>query len=128
MEDCQRDIWVGTISNGIVRFKNDCELSPDCSKDKDCTISTEIDNYGDEINQVSVYPNPVSDKLILNFPTASVKRVIQIYDLNGRELNYIKTGKAQIEIEIDVSDLSKGIYLIGIESKEKTTRKKFLKK
>jgi hypothetical protein len=52
--------------------------------------------------------------------------VIQIVDLNGRQI-LSRTFDTVSEAQIDVNDLSAGMYLINITSGDQSVTKKFLK-
>lgn len=69
-----------------------------------------------------VYPNPFSDMLTIELPDVrnSVSTVIDIIDVNGRYIN----SKIKIinnnEIQLNPGNLSKGIYMIRIQTEGKT--------
>lgn len=77
-------------------------------------------------NAISVYPNPAKDILNLKVGDASAITAVQIVDLNGREV-FTKTFDNVTDAQIDVNELSTGMYLINITSGEKSVTKKFLK-
>jgi hypothetical protein len=64
--------------------------------------------------QVKVYPNPTSEMLYVSHPALN-SFFIQISDLNGK-LTYSNT--INKEEPLDISNYSKGIYLVTIENKE----------
>jgi hypothetical protein len=67
-----------------------------------------------EASNVSLYPNPVKDKLFIE-PEAGIDK-IEIYDMLGKKvLTQIVNGKT----EINVSHLPKGIYAVSILSEGK---------
>ena len=65
-------------------------------------------------------PNPVGDRLVLTFQQLEdSKTTISIFDANGREV--LRPVEAMLEggeytIEVDLSDLPSGLYLISMES------------
>ena len=69
---------------------------------------------------ISIYPNPVNDKLFIQglFDVSKVT----IYDVLGK-LVLSKTNTS----EIDVTNLKKGIYTIKIVAEQKETIQKFIK-
>ena len=74
----------------------------------DESLSTE--KY-DTIN-VKVYPNPVTDKLVISAPDAIFKKY-EIYGINGQ---LVRTGEmSSNEKEVNVSSLAKGIYILRLE-------------
>ena len=93
--------------NNIARLNNNIVMSTlDLSKNK----------------EIVIYPNPV--KNILNIKSDEPISSYEIYSLNGRKLmeqNKLNNSK------IDVSNLTKGNYLIKLKSKGKEQTTKFIK-
>ncbi len=72
-------------------------------------------------NQVSIYPNPTSDKVFIRGEKASEA---EMYAMDGKKLNIMLKG----DQSIDVSHLPKGVYLLKLKIKnEITTRKLTIK-
>lgn len=69
-----------------------------------------------EIN-FSVYPNPASEKLIIDSETG----IIQLSDINGK---VVLTKDHKTLSTIDVSSLPKGMYLIHLQTENQITTKK----
>jgi len=68
-------------------------------------------------NEISLYPNPVSDEFTVSFSTDSYPHftgTVTLTDLTGKIIRKIKQDNAS-ELTVSVSDLSKGIYLVKIE-------------
>lgn len=59
---------------------------------------------------VKLYPNPASDRVVVQLPAESDVKQITILDLSGREL--IRTAATDNKTTIDINELSSGIYLI----------------
>ena len=72
-------------------------------------------NIDSTYNDLVIYPNPVNDKIFIKNNTNSTIKTI-IYSLNGKELKSDKTLN-----QIDVSELSKGIYFLKL-IRENTTQ------
>ena len=73
---------------------------------------------------ISVYPNPISDGF-LNIINPSNKPLnISVFDMKGRNVH----SQQIIFDSIDISDLSKGFYLIVIKGGERTKTKKIVVK
>ena len=66
--------------------------------------------YTIETTDALVYPNPVKDKFILNLPDGFALEKIEILDLSGRAAPFKPTN--QTPLQIDISSLSNGIYLL----------------
>ena len=60
---------------------------------------------------LSIYPNPVHDVLTLR--NLQGKQIVCIYALDGR---MVKTFEATGEQTVDISNLSRGIYLVNTQS------------
>lgn len=79
----------------------------------------------DAFNQanVKVYPNPVRDgKIFIQTPSAEVKDV-KIYNVLGRRVLATKVNAGE---EINVSNLSTGMYMLSITENQKTLTKKIV--
>ncbi|MEP5341605.1 MAG: T9SS type A sorting domain-containing protein [Algibacter sp.] len=75
--------------------------------------------------QVSIYPNPVVDKLNIISPNGDFNSYT-VYSINGQELLSDKINNAR-EIEINVSEFSKGIYLLKLKGVEHSRTYKIVK-
>ncbi|WP_309640138.1 T9SS type A sorting domain-containing protein [Flavobacterium sp.] len=73
---------------------------------------TELSTQQWDINKVSFYPNPATNEIYFTENIATVC----IYTLDGKKI----AGQKNSSIKMDVSHLMKGIYLIDIETAEKT--------
>lgn len=79
-----------------------------------------------QMNRFFIYPNPVSDILTINYkePFGAIK----IYDINGRVLREITSPSDGKQLQIDLNDLSKGIYFLEVLSDKIKQTQKFIKK
>jgi hypothetical protein len=64
--------------------------------------------------KINVYPNPTSQLIYVNHSELN-KFQIQITDLNGKQ---IFSGTLEKDIPLDISNYTKGIYFLLIESEE----------
>jgi len=78
-----------------------------------------------ELNQVQVYPNPVVSALKFK-AKLPIDNIIIINEL-GQKIKQVK-GVNIINNEIDLSNLSKGIYFVRFENENGVTTKKIVKK
>ena len=76
----------------------------------------------DVTNAISIYPNPVAEKIFINNGEGDH---IAIYSLNGQEVMYIENANANEKIY--VAELSAGTYVVRISSNGKVTTMKFVK-
>lgn len=73
------------------------------------------------LKDLKIYPNPVSDELTIESNSKVLK--VEIYDISGKKM-LVKLMKNKI----NVSTLSKGNYIIHIETDDGITTEKFTKK
>jgi hypothetical protein len=93
---------------------NPLELNPDLSQ---CTILGIADN---NLNNMSLFPNPVNDVLFIN-SSNTIDR-IEIYDLLGK---LVKTSYTQDQI--DLRHLESGVYIVKLYNDNHITVKKIIK-
>ena len=73
---------------------------------------------------VSIYPNPVEDKLTIKTSADVINKIATIFDINGKRVLNLKLKTTTI----DVSSLTSGVYFLRLESEGKTMKRKFIKK
>jgi len=101
-----------------------------CTERSDCmniTLSGIADNLLN--HQVKIYPNPVSDKLIIE---NKIPVSIEISDLNGRRVCIFKSDEPQ-NFTVDMSYFTKGVYILKLRGlsgiyKDKISVYKLIKK
>jgi OmpA-OmpF porin, OOP family len=93
----------------------------DVSVTLDNNNPTSIENYNVNSYGIELYPNPVLNELVIN--TEIDIKQIEIYDFNGKLLMTIY-GKTR---NIDMSDLTIGVYLIKLKTSESVIIKKLIK-
>ena len=89
-------------------------------------IVTGIDESKTE-NRIYIYPNPCND--ILHFSASGIKNYqntyISVYDVLGNLV--IKNKIMNSQSELNISELSKGVYFIKIENTDNNITTKFIK-
>jgi len=83
----------------------------------DCSNLGNEDEY---LSNISIYPNPTRDKLFIQGLSNPLK--VSIYNVLGKLVLAEITSK-----DIDVKQLSKGIYILKIIDEQKETVRKFIK-
>ena len=73
-------------------------------------------------NNINIYPNPAND--IIYVQSNSVKSTYQISNISGKT---VLSGKFDNNQKIDVSELSKGVYFISVNTKDNKIVKKIVK-
>jgi glucose/arabinose dehydrogenase len=77
-----------------------------------------------EKNGFSIYPNPTKDTFFIKSTTDVIATAVEVYDITGKLL-FTKKVEASPENSIPVSNLSKGMYLVTVET---ATGKKYTSK
>ncbi|MNK68701.1 hypothetical protein D3C87_880690 [compost metagenome] len=88
--------------------------------------------YANNLNVISMdkqplltlYPNPSTDFIQINFPDGESIQTIKIFDVNGRIVTNLSAYK---DNKIDVSRLAKGIYNVQIKYGNSLINKKIIK-
>lgn len=75
---------------------------------------------------IKLYPNPVNDVINLTAANRLNLTKLEIIDINGRTVKSISIENITRR-EINISELSKGLYLINIHSKDGMVTKKIIK-
>ena len=80
-----------------------------------------------ESEDISIYPNPADNKINIELHDEQIESAqIEIIDTIGRSI-YINNTSSNNEISIDVSNLSKGIYFIKLNTEDRQYIQKFIK-
>lgn len=87
----------------------------------DNQASLSINNFFSIENKVIIYPNPTSN--ILKVETSLTIDKVEVYNVIGRKIDTLLFNNN----EVDVSDLTPGIYLLKIHSEGSIGAKKFIK-
>ena len=75
----------------------------------------------------SVYPNPASGIVVIQSNEIFPNLEITLFDMNGRLLYSESNVASSNRLQFDVSNLASGMYLLQINSEEKTTVKQLVK-
>lgn len=130
--------WTGSITipanapSGKTRMRvrlHDSSLTPNATP---CGTSSfgQVEDYSLNIgqlavsdvkkNNISVYPNPASD--VLNISNVSSKTKFEIFNIGGQLVNQGTT-----DGKVNVSKLTKGVYILTVESNGEKSQTKFIK-
>ncbi|MEP3837161.1 MAG: carbohydrate-binding protein [Algibacter sp.] len=72
--------------------------------------------------KIGYYPNPVNEVLTIEMPTADFSQYI-ILDVTGKVVKEEGIQSGVRKVELNVSDLSKGLYLMSLEGTKNSTFK-----
>jgi len=98
------DSWMFRVS------ENGCIDDDHCSFDSFLSSAKEIENNN---KSFSVYPNPVTNQMQLNFEVAN-NNTASIYSANGKFMDSFSLLKDANNVEVDLSDYLKGMYYLII--------------
>ena len=76
-------------------------------------------------NKISLYPNPVNDKLTIKIPNLYAVTNAAIYSLTGSKVKIFSI--KQTTQNLDISSLNKGIYFLKVENNKKVETFKIVK-
>jgi len=79
--------------------------------------ATSIDNTFDKSN-IKLYPNPTSGKFNIDLGLNSEYELLSVYDFMGKMVRQIKLDKNTQIIQMNMSELSSGMYLIRLSSQD----------
>ena len=88
-------------------------------------FNTSISENQNPSQNISVYPNPANENLFLNFEMQNKTATVQIYDVTGNLVKEVEITNGNSQINI--SQLSQGLYILKIADVENVYSKKFLK-
>ena len=76
----------------------------------------------------TIYPNPVLDKAFITLSTNAEKVTVRVIDINGKVVssNIYSTG-GKNRIELDATQLSRGIYFAEVQTTESRTTMRFIR-
>ncbi|MFG6687931.1 BspA family leucine-rich repeat surface protein [Mariniflexile sp. HNIBRBA6329] len=87
-------------------------------------MGTTLNNPTSEESPITIYPNPVSDKLYIEIKTNAIQKVT-IWNLEGKQL--IQKSNDSISGLLDVSFLESGVYIMNIQTNDKIIITKIIK-
>ncbi len=87
----------------------------------DCSNIVGIDDNA--LTQISLFPNPASDKVNIQLPAGVEIESVVVYDVLGKG-----TATRVIDNQINVSQLAEGVYLVTINTSLGTITKQIVKK
>lgn len=120
------DIDTGNITGRIVRIQINVAFALALAEVEIYAPVEELSIKDNEDIKVTMYPNPVSDKLTVVTPNAEFDQYT-IYTINGQVILSEKIENRTSEIEINVSKFSKGIYLLKLNGDKFSETHKIVK-
>ena len=85
------------------------------------TVEETLGLDSNEINSVSIYPNPTASKWTIE--SSKIIKTLTLFNLLGQKV--LEQTANEMEVNIDASDLKTGVYMLKVN---KTTIKRVIKK
>lgn len=122
--------WDGVHKNYVFFTGNNRTiLVNDTTYSKNVFISDFASGIKDvqNIEYASIYPNPASNKISIDFANRNAGDVIiKINDITGKEIQSYKFYSVSEEIDIELRDISEGIYIVTAVSDLGTMTKRLI--
>lgn len=87
---------------------------------------TVLSNESFTANKFVTYPNPVTDNITISNENNIILTDVSITDINGRTVKNIKVNNLS-EVQLNVSELTAGIYFMNVTTDSGNAVKKFIK-
>ena len=139
------DLCVAIVPQSAVQYTNGgiattTYIDDDSTNDVEChhvmlegpdTSTTGIQNPAlSGVNNLQVYPNPVTDKLRFDLPTQSQNATLNVAvsDMTGRVVLEQQATASNGGYSVNVIDLPSGVYILQMQAGTQFWRAKFVKK
>lgn len=109
------DFWVSGGTSKLICFEENGVLVYHNPEYKDCFFTSSI-NLDDPAGELKVYPNPVSDKLLVEGDFHEKGHSLELYSVNGELVKTECLDSGMNQYRIDVSSLKNGIYILRLTS------------
>lgn len=95
-----------------------------CADTSACYNITNVGIQSLDQNEVSFFPNPVSDQLTIEFQNIE-PTIIKIMSIDGRLI--LEKNEQSQKVILDLTELSTGVYVIKLEQNSRQINKQFIK-
>ncbi|MBD0823057.1 S8 family serine peptidase [Aestuariibaculum marinum] len=89
------------------------------------TLNKVLSTHEDDVNQIKVFPNPVYNKLFVQLPLNNQVCAVSVYNVLGKLV--LETSVSSDRNQIDMSSISKGVYIMKITETERNITLKIIK-
>jgi hypothetical protein len=80
-----------------------------------------------KLNNIQIYPNPASENIMIQSQFLTSESSVVICNLKGQQVFSEKKTPENGKINLDVSEISSGVYLVKLTSEGNTITRKLLK-
>ena len=91
-----------------------------------CAFTVGVNDVPQNESSLSIYPNPATENITINFISTSKNILVKIYDVSGRLVKNIDNVTSG-ESTINISELENGLYIINITDGKSSATKRFVK-
>jgi len=124
----------GITTPPSIRLQGDMKILAGSINDSDFVMVRLLNEIGTSVNEteantsLSVFPNPASHQLIINYPFSSNEEAtIIITDVTGKILHEEKANSSSDHYVLKLSDLLSGIYFLTLKTKSESKSVKLVK-
>lgn len=114
-----------TFKIKIEGYIDKLQVNPNLSVLLDVLSIEKIDNAFTEDSMFVIYPNPVSDNLTIRSKEENITFTAEIFDLSGKKIQRIPKNIGVTNV--DISNLSNGVYHVFISAGKKKSNFAFIK-
>jgi hypothetical protein len=90
------------------------------------TVQNPLGLEDETFTSFNMYPNPSNSVLNLKLPQHITEGNVKVFSILGKEF-LAKTFEATHSVELNVSNLAQGIYLVEVQSGGRSKTKQFVK-
>jgi len=88
-------------------------------------LTTTINDITEE-SFISVYPNPAHDRIVIEHDLTNQINEIKLFDITGKNVKIITENLSAKKINVNVSDLAKGLYFLHFNTSNGNTVQKIV--
>jgi hypothetical protein len=80
-----------------------------------------------KVNNIVLFPSPAKDRLSVSYPKAEMGAKLMVYGMNGQKIIEAAVHPGSSIMNINVSSLSKGVYLLRFDNNGQVQTERFMK-
>ncbi|RMB63977.1 T9SS C-terminal target domain-containing protein [Dokdonia sinensis] len=117
----------GSVTDVIITATDEAGNTAECSfaLTVDATLSATDFAFS---NSISIYPNPVENLFTIDNKSNIELETLTIFDVNGRIIETVRMDAKNSRNQINIASYASGIYFAKIETSDKATVKRIVKK